>query len=241
MHWKFWERPEEYLEETAKPPRAKAQTLKQTAERIVQRKMKKDPEGYGLVASEKLLSMTKEETKSLASQLKEHRELQKTLQDLSGGGGQGWLKELGSGVAQALAPYLGEIVQNLATKQARGQPLIENREQPRLPKAESRPEVETAPEVEKAPETEPEPQFSLEHINDVLALSPKQAVVRLEQYNAEWLTLIAEYNYENFLEAVKLWEKTPLTEPLIKELLSKGRKEWIESVIEEARNTLDAQ
>lgn len=45
MRWKFWERQPDFFEEI---PRAKRprETLSQTAECIIQRKMRADPDGY---------------------------------------------------------------------------------------------------------------------------------------------------------------------------------------------------
>lgn len=235
MRFPWQKQAEEYLEEEGKV--RKKETLKDTATKIMQRQMKKD-QAYGLKASERILGVAeKDENKSLAAQLKEHRELQKTLQDLGGGGGQGWLKDIGAGMASAIMPYLGEILQNLTAKQ----PQPQLGQQPALQQAQPQVAPQEAPKAEEAPETEPETQFSLEHINSVLSLSPKQAVFRLKEYNPEWLTLIAEYDYESFIESVKLWQKTQLTEPLITELLSHNRREWVEGLISEAKQAVEGQ
>lgn len=52
---------EGYYLETPK----KKETLMDTANRIIQRKMKKDPDGYGIIASEKLKGISREEPKTM--------------------------------------------------------------------------------------------------------------------------------------------------------------------------------
>ena len=76
-----WDKELPYYEEE-KPKRAR-ETLAQTAEKIIQKKMKSDPE-YGIEAAEKIKNM-RHEDKSLMAQLKELKTLKEALGDFGEG------------------------------------------------------------------------------------------------------------------------------------------------------------
>lgn len=237
MNWRFWETKPEYLEEGEERPKKAKETLKQTAEKLVQRKMKKDPEGYGLVASEKLLNMTKEESKSLASQLKDHRELQKTLQELGGGGGESWLKQLGEGIASAVAPYLGEIVQKIAAKQ----PQLQQGRQPQLGQqpALQQAQPEATPEEAEAVREEPKAdEVFIPELERLLELEPEQAAARLQQLNPEWIRFLGTQTHEDLFALLQKLPRNQENEQYIEELLSEKRRSWLKELINECRKLI---
>lgn len=241
MNWRFWRTEPEYIEDEEARPKRKAETLKSVSEKLLIRRMKKQPDTFGIEVAQRTMGVSKDE--GIAELMKQMRELRKFEGEFgSKGGGESWLKQLGSGIAEGFAPVVADIIQNIAAKQPKLQPRPQLGQQPTLQQGQPEEAPQQQPEPQVEPQVEPEEaRFSLEHINEVLNLSPKQAVIRLEQYNADWLSLLSDHTYETFIEAVRLWPKNELTTPLIDELLKETRKEWIEEVLAEAKQAVEGQ
>lgn len=118
-----WNKTEQiYLEE--KPKRGR-DTLTQTAEKIIQRKMKRDPDGYGLEAAERIKNISREEPKTVADFLRELKEYRAAMKEagLDGGAdkGQGLFAQL-----LEVLPAIPQILEQLRQAQPQGMVVTES-------------------------------------------------------------------------------------------------------------------
>lgn len=224
-----WKKTSDEIVFEEKPKKPK-ETLAQVADKILIRKMKRDPDGYGLQAAERIKNIGKEESKSLAAQLKELRETQRLLHELGSAEGSGsWLKELGIGVAQALAPHIGQVIQNLQNQPQRTQ----------LPSF-SVPQIEQGTQASAQERTEKQT-LPFAQLVGILDLEPHEAVAVLAEVNPQWVAFLSTQTYEGLVEILQQVPTTEETKPYIEQLLSKDRQKWLKAVIQEARTSENAQ
>lgn len=233
MKLKFWEKDHHgddamYYEQRTKRPR---ETLTQTAEKLIQRKMKKDPDGYGLEAAEKLKGMSKPEPKTVREFLSELREYRSAMKDagLEGEGGS-ILQTVIKTVAEAMAPV---IQHRLMEQQQRPQAAQQQqalgpavpRLQPLQPKAER-----------QATEAKLEallPLLELQSGEFVEALSDSAGDG--DEQSRLWLFLLANTSYEGLVSGLSPLRANPDYCSYIDELTSPDRREWLENVITSAK------
>jgi len=208
MRFKFWEREPEYYEEP--PPKKKPETLSTLADKLIMKKMKADPDGYGLTAAERIKHISKEESKGIVEQLKEFRELKKVLTDLGGGGegGSSLLKDIISvlpDILQALPQAMGAVKQQL--------PQIEPYEPPKLPKAEQEP-------------------VNISDLTKFLDEPPEAVLEQLRQQYPGWIPVLKVQNYAGIMKQLEPFRNSsPEVQEIIAKLESDAGKEWLKQVL----------
>jgi len=232
MNLKFWKREEpEYYDEGQVKPK-KPETLRDTATRIMQRQMKRDA-SYGLQASERILGVAdKSNDKSLASQLKELKEVQSALRSVAGkesDSGGSWLKEFANSFGAAIAPVAAQILAQRMQPQP-NQELSQPQAQAQLPQGQTQPQ----------PQPQPEP-ISLTSLASLLELEPKEAVEQLSSEHPDWLMFLSSQNYDKLATLLLQVPQTPENKSYLEELLSQNRKSWVKNLITEARKLVRIQ
>jgi len=218
MRWKFWEKPEYYIEDEVKSKK-KPETLASVAEKLLIRKMKRDPDDYGLTAAERIKNIGKPEEKSLVGQLKELKQTQDLLRQLGGESGGSWLKEIGKSFAEAIAPTIGEIIQSKASQ---------------LPA--NRPQLDVGqPEPEPKPQPQRTEQFEFTDLVQVMDFEPQDAIGQLAQLNPTWVEMLARSDYSSFISLLEKVPSAEATDKFLRELLTADRQKWVEALIDAAK------
>lgn len=244
-----WQRQEFYLEGEGRPLRKK-ETLKQTAEKIIQRKMKRDADGYGLRAAEKLTGIEKEEGKSLAEQIKTLKEVKNFLKDLGGGEGKSTFGEIIS-ILPEVMPSVIQLVLGLRGQALPpgqpGQPTLEEGEYvPPVPQIEQPKPIKPIkpikppkpPKVIKPPPVKP-PQAQLSELLPYLEDTPENAVEALKEqvvvnnYQAiVWFSLMRTKSYEELVSLLQPFKENETYGEAVNKLLAKGKGKWFKTFIE---------
>jgi hypothetical protein len=215
-----WRRPEydedfPYIPGQRKPKQR--ETLSQTAERIIQKKMKADPE-YGLRMAEKVKNLTKDE-KSLADQINELKDIQELLSGLGSNEKGGLLRDI-LGVLPELSRSLPQIIQMSQAQQ----PLVQRPQPP----AQFQIQEPLRPQLtEQPPQTE---QVVLGDLIGLLDETPEEAIILVKEQYPTWFNLLKSKSYEDLLSMLEPFKSNPEFGGMLDELLSQ-KKVWLRKVV----------
>ena len=191
--------------------------------------------------AQQVVGIRRPEAKTLAEQLAEIKLLQSTLKDLAGGDKQqSWLKDIASGVAESIAPILGQVLSRQQTMRIQPpdyQPSVQPQYQ-RLP-----PYQQPQPSVQAQAQPEAQPQgVQLEQLLEVLEMEPNEACDMLANIDRNWLVLLAGLNYDLIMPQITpLAEKNPELLPILEKLSSDTGRSWLNEVITAANRALNEQ
>ena len=230
-----WQKREEdqefYEEEKPKKPR---ETLTQTADKIIQRKMKQDPDGYGIIASERIKRISHPEPKTIKDWLKELREYKELMTEMGGEGGGGGtfiqnalaiLKEL-PGALAALKQMTPEQMQQITQQgQVQGQA-----QQIRLQQAQQQVQIQPPKTLE----------LKLDALMPLIELSPEECWQELQNRGEMgWIGYLSATSLEE-IEALLNKIAEEASDPIIAEGIQQflaTKHKWLTDLIVFAHNT----
>jgi len=205
----------------------KKETLIQTAEKILQRKMKRDPDGYGLEAAERIRGIRHEAPKTLSDFMTELRQYKAALREVgldTEAGNKNVLSQIMEAVA-ALPKLIQEARQVQSQMQAQGYQLPQSIHQAQLTKP---------PDKSKASLEAPLPTLV-----DLMALSPQQAFERL-QSEPGWLEILRGRSPEQIVAMIKPFTDHPEhgqhVRLLVEYLESEQGRKWLQCIIALVQN-----
>jgi len=219
-----WQRQPEENEVVVLKGEKKRETLTQTAEKILQRQMKKDPSGYGLAIAEKLKGVSKQEPKTVADFLKELREYRAAMREagLEGGEGKGLLAQ----ILEAL-PSLPGLLAEVRQFQAQGQDY-------RTPQQQiGQPKFQQIAQAQIQPEAQPNiSELKLEKLMVLLELTPEQAWNSLKEANEQdWINFLQTTTYEQLAATLDgVAKANPEYADHIKNFLAQYH-EWLQNLL----------
>jgi len=236
--FKFWKRqePEEYVLEPRKRGR---ETLAQTAEKIIQRKMKKDPDGYGLEAAEKLKGMRHPEPKTVSDFLRELKEYRQAMREagLESEGKENML----SLIVKTAGDIIGPVIQQKMLE-AQGTTQVVTEMPPSIEEKPKQPSL-PQPEPKRQPKQE-QPGASLSELVGYLDYEPQDIIADLvERYNnqdtqaALWLGVLGGKSYDEVIALLQPLAGYPEFASVVEELMSEDRREWLEKLLELAKQS----
>lgn len=220
--------PELFFERGKKPK----ETLTQTAEKLLIRRMKKDPDGYGLQAAERIKNISRAEPKTLGDFLKELREYKSAMREagLEAEKTQSIFSEIIQGLIKQ-APEIIQVFRQNANIQANSEPALK----------EASPQELEQPKQLKS--KKPKVVVKMEKIISLMSLSPEEAAAELKQLAIDgdqqgqlWLGLLSNLNYEGIVGLLLPMQEKPEYSEYVHRLLSPDRKEWIEKVLDCAKS-----
>jgi len=211
MKFPWQKAPEFFIEEKQKKPR---ETLASVADKLLIRKMKRDPDGYGIEAAKKIKGMRRDESKGVIEQLKEFRELKKVLADLGGEGGGG------GGILQTIIENLPAIIQTLP--QAIGA-------------VQQSPQVSSPqPKLVEMPKEEP---VNLSDLTQYLDMEPEQAFEELKSRYPQWVSVLKLQSYGGIIKQLEQFRGTkPELDSIIDKLASDEGKKWLQMMLKLAKS-----
>lgn len=225
LPWKKQESEEGVYFVRSKKPK---ETLAQTADKLIQRRMKKDPDGYGIAAAERIKGIHHEAPKTVKDflrELKEYREIMSEAGLTEGGGGKSLLREIIE-VLPALPQLLQEARQLQQSVPHQQSPVrqIAHQMQPKLQQPEPEPDREEVP---------------LMPLISVISLTPEEAFGKL-QSEPGWLAVLKSNTPDGIVEMVRPFTNHPehggQVQLLIDHLQSEEGKEWLQNIIELVKN-----
>ena len=234
-----WSKEEIYFEEKPKKPK---ETLASVSEKILIRRMKKQPDGFGTDVALRQKGLT--DTKgTLKEQLKELKEFKELGVEFFGGGkeGKGGLIDsiLNSKFAVRLADGMMTKMEQMAGQlpvPPPGQVFLTDSTGKvyQIPESQAK-RLQEAPPEEKEPVTKQIPIKDLVYIFD---LEPPAVIAELKSFNPTWIKFIAGQTYADLVKRLQEMPADEELKPYKEQLLSKERKEWVKSVINEAKKVV---
>jgi len=227
MRLKFWQKPQEYYEEELKPK--KKETFASVSDKILIKRMKKD-DTFGIEMAMRYKGLEREKPESLQEKLKEEVELRKILKDLFG-------KEEAKGsflanlidkdtIKLALSMFAKQMGVGVEPEEAPKQ--LERQEIPRLAAPKPRKQKKQVDLNDLTPYLDYQPEEVIKELANKASEGDKQA--------RQWLTFLGEQSYEGITMQLSLLAQHPQYSVIAKELLLENRKEWIEKLLELAKN-----
>jgi len=230
MRLAFWrkDKPDEMYLEPRKRPR---ETLTQTAERIIQRKMKRDPDGYGLEAAEKLKGMRRDSTNPFEA----YKEIKGMLTELKEETGTGEGKGMLFQILQAL-PVIPDLLRELRQMQSQGIQVGTGQPSPQLIPEQPRQQLQQPKPKREKPK--PEAKAPLSSLADVLQLTPSEAYEILKAQPG-WIELLKNKSPEEIIEIARQFSSHPqyggAVLGLIQHLESEEGRQWLSDLIDLVR------
>lgn len=228
---------EEYYYENEKPKKQK-ETLAQTADKLIQRQMKKDPGGYGITAAEKIKGIHHGAPKTRSEFLKEmieEDELKKEAGIGGGGGNKGIVQQflealpyLAEAMAQARAMMGGAQSQGLKpTVHIEQAAPVEQIDQGRA-------------QVQAQPSPPPKLDMNMETLIPLAALTPEVAWETLQSTNEQgWILFFSKTSAEQIeillADYVKNCEIPEVAEAI--DIFLKTQHHWLQEIVELAHNS----
>jgi len=217
-----WQKQPEGNEVVVLKGERKKETLTQTAERIIQRRMKKDPDGYGLEAAERIKGIRHEAPKTLSDFMAELRSYKAALREVgldTEAGNKNVLGQIMEAVA-ALPKLIQEARQVQSQMQAQGYQVPQSIQQPQLSKPQ-----EKAKSSLEAP---------LPALVDMLSVTPEEAVEFLKK-EPGWLGIFRGKTPGEIIEMIRPFTSHPEhrehVQALISRLESEEGQKWLEQVV----------
>jgi hypothetical protein len=222
--------PEFFVEERPKKPR---ETLTQTADKLIQRKMKRDPDGYGLQAAEKIKGINRPEPKTVREFLAELREYRAAMNEAGLEGGAE-----NKGLLQQFLEVLPSLPALLAEARQFQQGMPQNYQQPPPEVEEKQREQLQQPKLQQKPKSEPLA-APLPTLVELMSLTPQEAFEALKS-EPGWLGILKDKNPDELVAMIQ-----PLTnhreqgqhvQVLIEYLESENGKNWLEELTNLIKN-----
>ena len=212
-----WKHKDEEI--VSEPLPRKRETLRQVSEKILIRKMRKDPDGFGIEVAKRVTGAHEPEPRSVMSQLKELKELKSAITELSDGESGGIWKD----VMSVIATTLPETLKQMQPQQTQQQPVINKP----LQQVEYR-------QIDKPPK-EP-PKVSLANLTELIDKTPEDAYQALKGLYPQWIDLLKLMTVDELIAQVRQFQDTtPEVIDVIEKFESEDGRTWLEKLINLAK------
>lgn len=246
MKLKFWKREPDYDDIEFMKPKRKKETIGSASDKILIRRMKKQPDGFGLEIAMRHRGLEKEKPQNLKEMMKEQVELRKLTREYfgyeEGQPDSGMLgKLLNSDMAKAFAEATAQNLAKMMAPQMQKQ-MQQQEQQAQIAQSQAEQQALAQPEQQQLPqETIRMPK--LDELLPYLEEEPQDVISMLKEREDEqarlWLTLLSKSSYRQICQLLRpVQEKNPELESLIGDLLHEDREKWWRELLEAAKRAI---